>query len=213
MPVVSSTTWVRKSPKKPPVMAPIMKVLTPHSPIRENRCPMVPLGRYFRVTSSEARIIKAVAHVRHHDAVEQNEERRHQRIGSHIVVGGQRVHLRHHIQRLGEPVVFSCTGTLLISSSAGSDASQAQPSLSAGRPPGSASPPGPSPQRRGWCRRSAAARHWNPWQPRQPVGRHRPAGRPGRPPPVRWRRWPPPAASGFPRSRRPAGPDSPSPFP
>ena len=49
---------------------------------------------------------KSVAHIRHHDTVEQNEERRHQRVGVHIVVGGQRVHLRHHIQRLGEPVVL-----------------------------------------------------------------------------------------------------------
>ena len=49
---------------------------------------------------------KPVAHVRHHDTIEQNEKRCHQRIGVHVVVGGEGVHLRHHVQRLGEPVVL-----------------------------------------------------------------------------------------------------------
>ena len=49
---------------------------------------------------------KAVAHVRHHDAVKQDEEGRHEGVGVHVVVGGEGVHLRHHVQRLGQPVVL-----------------------------------------------------------------------------------------------------------
>ena len=52
----------------------------------------------------------AVAHIRHHDAVKQNEKRRHQRVGVHIVIGRQRIHLRHHIQRTGQPIVFQLYG-------------------------------------------------------------------------------------------------------
>lgn len=43
-PVVSFTACVRKSPKKPPVRAPMIKVLTPQSVISPNRFPIVPLG-------------------------------------------------------------------------------------------------------------------------------------------------------------------------
>ena len=57
-PVVSFTTWVRKSPKKPPVSAPQKKVETPHSCKRPIIWPMVPLGRYFFETIVPARNIK-----------------------------------------------------------------------------------------------------------------------------------------------------------
>ena len=57
-PVVIFTTWVRKSPKKPPVTAPMMKVDTPHSCIRPIMWPMVPLGRYFFEMTVPARNIK-----------------------------------------------------------------------------------------------------------------------------------------------------------
>ena len=49
---------------------------------------------------------KAVAHVRHHDAVEQNEKRCHERVRIHRAVGRQAVHVRDHVQRLGKFVVF-----------------------------------------------------------------------------------------------------------
>ena len=32
--------------------------------------------------------MQAVAHIRHHNAVKENEERRHQRVGVHVVVRG-----------------------------------------------------------------------------------------------------------------------------
>ena len=101
------TTWVRKSPKKPPVRAPMIKVLMPQRVISPNRLPVVPLGAYFlHDEESRQEHQQAVAHIRHHDTVEQDEKRRHQGVGVHIVVGGEGVHLRHHVQRLGEPVVF-----------------------------------------------------------------------------------------------------------
>jgi hypothetical protein len=58
-PVVSFTTWVRKSPKKPPVTAPIINVDIPHSCIRPIMWPMVPLGRYFLETMVPARSIRS----------------------------------------------------------------------------------------------------------------------------------------------------------
>ena len=53
-----ATSCVRKSPKKPPVSAPTMKVLRPQSPSRLNSSPLVPLGRYFLPMMTEAIIIK-----------------------------------------------------------------------------------------------------------------------------------------------------------
>ena len=49
---------------------------------------------------------KAVAHVRHHDAVEQNEKRRHERVRIDRAVGRQAVHVRDHVQRFGKFVVL-----------------------------------------------------------------------------------------------------------
>lgn len=56
-PVVSLTTWVRKSPKKPPVRAPMIKVLMPQRVISPNRFPAVPLGAYFLLMRNPARNI------------------------------------------------------------------------------------------------------------------------------------------------------------
>ena len=52
-----ATSCVRKSPKKPPVIAPTMKVLRPQSPSRLNSSPLVPLGRYFLPMMTEAIIM------------------------------------------------------------------------------------------------------------------------------------------------------------
>ena len=41
---------------------------------------------------------KAVAHVRHHQSVKQDEERRHQRVGVNSVVRRQAVHIRDHVK-------------------------------------------------------------------------------------------------------------------
>ena len=54
---ISLNSWVRKSPKKPPVRAPMIKVLTPHRPSRPKKWPMVPEGRFFFSTITEASII------------------------------------------------------------------------------------------------------------------------------------------------------------
>ena len=39
------TAWVRKSPKKPPVRAPMIKVLTPHKRHQSEQVPHRALGR------------------------------------------------------------------------------------------------------------------------------------------------------------------------
>ena len=49
---------------------------------------------------------QAVAHIRHHQAVEQDEEGRHQRVRIHAVIGRERIHVRDHVQRVGDPVVL-----------------------------------------------------------------------------------------------------------
>ena len=54
----------------------------------------------------------AVADVRHHEAVEQNEERRHQRVRVHRAVGRQGIHIGDHVQRVGKLVVFQTDGDL-----------------------------------------------------------------------------------------------------
>ena len=56
---ISWASWVRKSPKKPPVRAPITKVLMPHKPSRPKKCCIVPFGRYVRRTKTEASIISS----------------------------------------------------------------------------------------------------------------------------------------------------------
>lgn len=49
----------RKSPKKPPVSAPMINVLMPQENMRPNICPLVPFGRDFFVMMMEARIISS----------------------------------------------------------------------------------------------------------------------------------------------------------
>lgn len=49
---------------------------------------------------------QSIAHVRHHHAVKQDEKGGHQGVGVQGAIGGQGVHLRHHVQGPGEPVVF-----------------------------------------------------------------------------------------------------------
>ena len=51
-----------------------------------------------------------VAHVRHHQPVEDDEERRHERVGIDRTVGGQRIHIRDHVQSVGELIVFQRHG-------------------------------------------------------------------------------------------------------
>ena len=53
----SVVSWVRKSPKKPPVTAPIRKVLMPHRPSSMKKLCMPALGRAFFSTNTEASII------------------------------------------------------------------------------------------------------------------------------------------------------------
>ena len=52
-----ATSCVRKSPKNPPVSAPMMNVLMPQRPSRLNSSPLVPLGRYFLLMMTEAIIM------------------------------------------------------------------------------------------------------------------------------------------------------------
>ena len=49
---------------------------------------------------------QSVSHIRHHHAIEEDEKRRHEGVGVHIVIGRQGVHLRHHVQRPGQTVVL-----------------------------------------------------------------------------------------------------------
>ena len=49
---------------------------------------------------------QSIAHVRHHDAVEQNEKRRHERVRVHAVIGGEGIHLRDHVEWPCQPVVL-----------------------------------------------------------------------------------------------------------
>ena len=49
---------------------------------------------------------ETVAHVRHHDAVKQDEKRRHERVRVHRAVGRQTVHIRDHVERLCKLVVL-----------------------------------------------------------------------------------------------------------
>lgn len=53
------TSCGRKSPKKPPVSAPMMNVLMPQENMSPNICPLVPFGRDFFVMMIDARIIKS----------------------------------------------------------------------------------------------------------------------------------------------------------
>ena len=53
------TSCGRKSPKKPPVNAPMRNVLMPQENMRPNICPLVPFGRDFFVMMMEARIIRS----------------------------------------------------------------------------------------------------------------------------------------------------------
>ena len=60
---------------------------------------------------------KPVSHVCHHHTVKQDEEWGHQGVGVHRSVGRQGIHLRNHVQRAGEPVVFQAhrhLGVLLL---------------------------------------------------------------------------------------------------
>ena len=57
--LIIPTSCGRKSPKKPPVSAPMMNVLMPQENMSPNICPLVPLGRDFFVMMIEARIIKS----------------------------------------------------------------------------------------------------------------------------------------------------------
>ena len=57
---------------------------------------------------------KSISHIGHHNAVEQNKKRRHQRVGIHIVICGQCIHLRDHIERSCKPVVFQFDRNLRI---------------------------------------------------------------------------------------------------
>ena len=52
----SETSCVRKSPKKPPVSAPKINVLSPHRPMRLKRFPESPFGAYFLPMRSDAAI-------------------------------------------------------------------------------------------------------------------------------------------------------------
>ena len=56
---ITVVSWVRKSPKKPPVIAPITKVLTPHRPSRAKKFHMPPRGRTFFRTNTEPSIISS----------------------------------------------------------------------------------------------------------------------------------------------------------
>ena len=56
--LIMPTSCGRKSPKKPPVSAPMINVLMPQENMRPNICPLVPLGRVFFVMMMEARIIR-----------------------------------------------------------------------------------------------------------------------------------------------------------
>ena len=56
---ITVVSWVRKSPKKPPVTAPITKVLTPHRPSRAKKFHMPPRGRTFFSTNTEPSIISS----------------------------------------------------------------------------------------------------------------------------------------------------------
>ena len=57
---------------------------------------------------------ETVPHVRHHNAVEQNEKRRHQRVWVKRAVGRERIHLRHHVERARQLVVSELHGNLRI---------------------------------------------------------------------------------------------------
>ena len=52
----------------------------------------------------------AVAHIRHHEPVEQDEKRSHERVRVQTAVGRQAVHVRHHIERVGDFVILELYG-------------------------------------------------------------------------------------------------------
>ena len=55
--LISLTSWGMKSPKNPPVSAPIRKVVTPQKPSKAKKLWVPPVGFFFLSTSREAIII------------------------------------------------------------------------------------------------------------------------------------------------------------